>query len=465
MYGVFDTFKIGLGPSSSHTMGPMLAAARFREHLAKCVAAQPKLRQSIRVCCSLHGSLGATGSGHGSINAIITGLAGYHPAHIDHRAVATIAEQVHMAGQIEAPDGTHWLFQPATDISLCDSRLPLHSNGLTFEARDAAEPGAILLQETYYSIGGGVIADITGKPIHANDNEVPIHFSSATQLLSLCHKLEISISELARQNELSLRTAESVSQGIAEVWRVMAQSIAAGLAASGELPGGLGVRRRAAAMHRQLLGGDASGIFDRDQRAVAYAMAVNEENACGHRVVTAPTNGAAGIIPSVLQFCIDDLPPSSHTAVIERFMLTAAAIGSLFKRNASISGAEVGCQGEVGAASSMAAAGLAEVWGGTPEQVEHAAEIALEHNLGLTCDPIGGFVQIPCIERNGMGAMKAITAARIALTENGEHVVSLDAAIETMRLTGLDMNDKYKETAQGGLAITGLRIPVTQVDC
>lgn len=457
MYSFFDTFKIGLGPSSSHTMGPMLAARHFREQLSD----QPG-GEFIRVSCVLYGSLGATGSGHGSIKAITAGLDGHEPAAIDHRDLQRIWEAVTRSHELQPLGQRTLCFNPDTDLSLSEQRLPLHSNGIGL----AAHVGdAEIANATYYSIGGGVIADVDGQPIGQFDVPVALPFGNAAELLDVCERQALSISDVAWRNELSQRDEAQIEEGISSVWSVMSGCIRAGLETDGALPGELGVKRRAQTMYQRLSDPFRQQVFNRDQRAVVYAMAVNEENACGHRVVTAPTNGAAGIIPAVLQFCLDDLPADYHDTSVRNFLLTASAIGSLFKRNASISGAEVGCQGEVGAASSMAAAGLAAVWGGSPAQVEHAAEIALEHNLGLTCDPIGGYVQIPCIERNGMGAMKAITAARIALAEDGEHLVSLDAAIETMRLTGLDMSEKYKETARGGLAVSGLRIPVTNVDC
>ena len=457
MYSFFDTFKIGLGPSSSHTMGPMLAARHFREQLADHSGAE-----SIRVSCVLYGSLGATGSGHGSIKAITAGLDGHEPAAIDHEDLQQIWARVSRTHTLRPLGQAELHFNPETDLSLSEDRLPLHSNGIGLSAH---VNGAQFASATYYSIGGGVIADVDGQPIGQADTPVPLPFNNAAELLGACEHYNLSISAVAWQNECAQQDEERVATGIASIWAVMSACIKAGLKADGILPGELGVKRRARTMRQRLSDPSRQQPFSRDQRAVVYAMAVNEENASGHRVVTAPTNGAAGIIPAVLQFCLDDLPAEHHGPSVRNFLLTASAIGSLFKRNASISGAEVGCQGEVGAASSMAAAGLTAVWGGTPPQIEHAAEIALEHNLGLTCDPIGGYVQIPCIERNGMGAMKAITAARIALAEDGVHLVSLDAAIETMRLTGLDMHEKYKETARGGLAVSGMRIPVTNVDC
>ncbi|MEE4203848.1 MAG: L-serine ammonia-lyase, partial [Halieaceae bacterium] len=358
MYSFFDTFKIGLGPSSSHTMGPMLAARHFRSQLTNQMGSE-----SIRVSCTLYGSLGATGSGHGSIKAIAAGLDDHEPASIDHQELEAVWENISQTNMLK-PLGSHSLhFDPEHDLALSETRLPLHSNGIEFIAKMDGKP---VLASTYYSIGGGVIADAEGQPIGPSESAVPHPFTTAAELLNVCEERHLTIAEIAWQNECALQDENHVAEGVSAVWEVMCRCIRSGLSAEGVMPGELGVKRRAKTMYQRLSDPSRQQIFNRDQRAVVYAMAVNEENACGHRVVTAPTNGAAGIIPAVLQFCLDDLPKTVHQDTVNTFLLTASAVGSLFKRNASISGAEVGCQGEVGAASSMAAAGLAAAWGATP---------------------------------------------------------------------------------------------------
>jgi L-serine dehydratase len=432
---VFDLFKIGIGPSSSHTVGPMRAANIFVSGLK----ADGKLAETAMIRAELFGSLGATGHGHGSEAAVLLGLAGEDPETVDTSAVAARVAAIKEAGVV---DGFKF------ELTLHRRRtLPYHPNGMIFAAFDAE--GACVRERTYYSVGGGfVVDDVTGQ-LKTDDSVVKYPFKTGAQLLA--HGLPISDIMLA--NELSWRATGDVHDGLLRIWQVMQDCVVTGLTTEGTLPGGLKVQRRAAAMKRQL----ESEVYATDPLRVMdwvtlFALAVNEENAAGGRVVTAPTNGAAGIIPAVLHYYTRFVPGATPDGVV-RFLLTAGAIGVLFKENASISGAEVGCQGEVGSACSMAAAGLAEVMGGTPEQVENAAEIAMEHNLGLTCDPIGGLVQIPCIERNAVASIKAITAARMAMRGDGNHFVSLDKVIKTMRETGADMKVKYKETSRGGLAV------------
>ncbi|MBM2616458.1 L-serine ammonia-lyase [Actinoplanes sp. LDG1-06] len=432
---VFDLFSVGIGPSSSHTVGPMRAARMFSELLDGRAAL---------VRAELFGSLGATGHGHGTPKAVLLGLEGAEPETVDVSTADERAAAIHERGGF-ARGGS--IVQ--VDLVLHRRRtLPGHPNGMTFTAYDGA--GAEILRKTYYSVGGGFVLDESGL-VRADTTPLPHPFSSGADLLGLTSSTGLSISRLMLVNESAWRAPAETRAGLLEIWRVMRDCVAAGLEAEGVLPGGLKVRRRAAATARQLR---AAGkpVEHSMEWLTAYAMAVNEENAAGGRVVTAPTNGAAGIIPAVLHYYTNFVPGADDEGVV-RFLLAAGAIGLLFKENASISGAEVGCQGEVGSACAMAAAGLAEVLGGTPEQVENAAEIGMEHNLGLTCDPVGGLVQIPCIERNGMAAVKAVTAARMALRGDGRHHVSLDKVIKTMKETGADMKVKYKETARGGLAV------------
>jgi len=450
---VFDIFKIGIGPSSSHTVGPMRAARRFAERLEQ----DGQLAQTTGVKVELVGSLGFTGKGHGSDRAILMGLEGDEPATVD---VDTVAKR--MASALETKRikllGKHEVaFDP--DLQLIFHRrekLPLHSNGMRFTAYGANN--TVLVERIFYSVGGGFVVDQSGSPADgstpADQVKVPYPFNSADELLKLSVEHGMSISSLMLENEKALAPEAEVKQRIGDIWRAMDACVKRGCEREGILPGGLKVKRRAAALHRKMKSDPAGGsdplvIMD---WVNLFALAVNEENAAGGRVVTAPTNGAAGIVPAVIMYYRKFLPNADDDGTM-RFLLTAAAIGALYKKNASISGAEVGCQGEVGVACSMAAGALAEVMGGTPAQVENAAEIGMEHNLGLTCDPIGGLVQVPCIERNAMGAVKAINAARLALQGDGTHKVSLDKVIATMRQTGADMSSKYKETARGGLAV------------
>ena len=451
---VFDLFSIGIGPSSSHTVGPMRAAGMFVARLKQ----EGVLAQTAAVRAELFGSLGATGHGHGTPKAVLLGLEGYEPHTVDVAQADLDVERIRGTGRIrllgaEIGPAHEIDFDASTQLVLHRRRsLPYHANGMILFAYDG--DGVPLLEKTYYSVGGGFVVDedAVGADRVKLDDTVPAHpFSTGDELLRLTKETGLSISALMLENEKAWRTEEEIRAGLLEIWRVMEACVARGLGREGILPGGLKVRRRAAASARALRSeGDAAGRAM--EWVTLYAMAVNEENAAGGRVVTAPTNGAAGIIPAVLQYFLDFVPGADEDGIV-RFLLAAGAIGLLFKENASISGAEVGCQGEVGSACSMAAGGLAEVLGGSPEQVENAAEIGMEHNLGLTCDPVGGLVQIPCIERNGMAAVKAVTAARMALRGDGRHHVSLDKVIKTMKETGADMKVKYKETARGGLAV------------
>ncbi|MGB8861384.1 MAG: L-serine ammonia-lyase [Ilumatobacteraceae bacterium] len=465
---VFDLFRIGIGPSSSHTVGPMRAARLFLQRLAS----EHSLHQVSAVRAHLYGSLAATGVGHGTVSAVLLGLTGAQPHLIDPDRIPVLLADIAAAGTIWLLGDAQVPFDIESDIVIhADESLPGHPNGMMFEAFD--RDGSVLMQHRYYSVGGGFVVDDDeiDAPIDTSSQAVPHPYGSADELLAMCAAEGLSISEVKLANECELRSAAEVTAQLLEIWRAMRDCVERGCRNEGELPGGLHVQRRAAALHRTLLATpDNSDPLATLDWVNLYALAVNEENAAGGRVVTAPTNGAAGIVPAVLHYYARFVPGADDNGVVE-FLLTAGAIGALFKMNASISGAEVGCQGEVGSACAMAAAGLAEVMGGTPEQVENAAEIALEHNLGLTCDPIAGLVQVPCIERNAMAAMKAINAARLALHGDGTHLVSLDQAIATMRDTGRDMNDKYKETARGGLAVTflgtrpGTPVAVNYVEC
>ncbi|WP_439661539.1 L-serine ammonia-lyase [Lentzea sp. HUAS TT2] len=445
---VFDLFSVGIGPSSSHTVGPMRAAAMFVEKLGARVS------EVDRVHVELFGSLGATGHGHGSPKAVFLGLEGNHPEEVDPTAAAHRVEEIISGGRLKL-GGAHEIgFVHDRDLVMHRRKsLPLHPNGMSFEAFAGGKP---VEHAVYYSIGGGFVVDenASGTDRIKPDSTPLAHpFLTGDELLARCRETGLSISEIMMANELSWRTEAEVRQGLLHIWHVMQECVERGCNEHGVLPGGLKVRRRAAEMRKTLekehFVTDPLRVMD---WVTLFALAVNEENAAGGRVVTAPTNGAAGIVPAVLHYYTKFVPGASDDGVV-RFLLTAGAIGVLFKENASISGAEVGCQGEVGSACSMAAGGLAEVLGGTPEQVENAAEIAMEHNLGLTCDPIGGLVQIPCIERNAVASIKAITAVRMALRGDGSHFVSLDKVIKTMRDTGKDMSVKYKETARGGLAV------------
>ncbi|GAA2156997.1 L-serine ammonia-lyase [Actinomadura napierensis] len=448
---VFDLFKIGIGPSSSHTGGPMAAAHRFARGLRR----DGLLEKTASVQAILYGSLGLTGKGHGSDKAVILGLEGDKPETVDVDGVderlAAIRErkELRLFGSHDVPFavGEHLVFERKES-------LPGHPNGMRFTAFDAS--GDELRSRVYYSVGGGFIVDenATGADrIKPDDTVLPHRFDTAAELLDRCRETGLSISALMLENEKAFgRTEQEIRDGLLTLWQVMRACVTRGCTREGLLPGGLKVRRRAPQLHRQLSVEKASDPLHAMDWVTLFALAVNEENAAGGRIVTAPTNGAAGIIPAVLHY-YDRFVQGGNDESVVRFLLTAGAIGVLFKQNASISGAEVGCQGEVGSACSMAAAGLTEVLGGTPEQVENAAEIGIEHNLGLTCDPVGGLVQVPCIERNAVGAIKAISAARISLRGDGRHFVSLDKAIKTMRDTGRDMLEKYKETSRGGLAV------------
>lgn len=454
MLSVFDIFKIGIGPSSSHTVGPMRIGIRFLAE-AKDAGALPN---AARAKVTLHGSLALTGVGHGTDKAAILGLLGFAPDETDpddaERAVARVRETKRLA----LSGGPEIDFDPRRDIDLRGDIIPtVHPNEMALSLYDRA--GAEIFAQTYYSVGGGFIASAKQLTAPAPDDLIkdphksPFNFGSARELLAFCGRENLSIDELILRNEDAIRPRAETLAGLDRLWAAMRECIARGLKTPGVLPGGLEVKRRAPSLYAKLvsapLANEREQLFD---WLNVYAMAVNEENAAGGRVVTAPTNGAAGIIPAVLKhYCEDDNKP--HTEHIRRFLVTAAGVGMLYKQRASISGAEMGCQGEVGVACSMAAGGLAAVWGGTPEQVEHAAEIGMEHNLGLTCDPVGGLVQIPCIERNAIGAVKAVNAARLALRASDSHKVSLDQVIETMRQTGIDMSRKYKETSEGGLAV------------
>ena len=454
---VFDLFKIGIGPSSSHTVGPMRAARMFVARLAH----EGALARTARVKAEMYGSLGATGKGHGSDKAVLLGLAGHEPDTVDIEQVPVILEAIRTRHRVTLNGSREIAFDESADLVMHRREtLPFHANGMRFTAWD--DQGNELENRVYYSVGGGfvvsdeVAADGSRQKVVAPDTTVLPHpFHSGDDLLRLCDEHGVGIAELMRRNERHWRTDAEIDAGLMKIWKVMQECVARGCRTEGVLPGGFKVKRRAAQLYRDLTVNPEAAM--RDPLMVMdwvnlYALAVNEENAAGGRVVTAPTNGAAGIVPAVLHYYTRFVPGASDKGVID-FMLTAAAIGILYKENASISGAEVGCQGEVGVACSMAAAGLAAVMGGSPRQVENAAEIGMEHHLGLTCDPVGGLVQIPCIERNAIASVKAINAARMAMRGDGTHHVSLDKVIKTMRETGADMQTKYKETARGGLAV------------
>ena len=449
---VFDLFKIGIGPSSSHTVGPMRAAARFVEGLQR----DDLLQHTASVKIELYGSLGATGKGHGSDKAVLLGLEGEHPDTVKTETVADRLAAIRSSGRLNLL-GEHPIeFNEKSHLAMIRKPLPYHPNGMIFRAMDTA--GIQLRSREYYSVGGGFVVDegaAGADRIVEDSTPLKYPFKTAKELLRHCVTHHLAISQVMSANEGAWRPEAETRSGLLKIWQVMQDCVSAGCRHEGILPGGLKVKRRAAALHRQLCTHPQASL--RDALSVLdwvnlYALAVNEENANGGRVVTAPTNGAAGIIPAVLHYYMHFVGGANEDGVV-RFLLTAAAIGILYKENASISGAEVGCQGEVGVACSMAAGALCEVMGGTVQQVENAAEIGMEHNLGLTCDPIGGLVQVPCIERNAMGSVKAINAARMALRGDGQHFVSLDKVIRTMRQTGADMKSKYKETARGGLAV------------
>ena len=457
---VFELYKIGIGPSSSHTMGPMSAAVRFLDLIANGEWPRPSEAEVSRLSVSLHGSLAFTGVGHASDRAVVLGLDGHRPDGIDPDEIDGVLKRIEKEKAVSPPGHPRYDFDPKTDLVL-DRKNPLpgHANGMTFQAHD--RDGRMLLRRVYYSIGGGfVVTDQELEQVKAEagktkPSNVPYPFRNAAEMLKMAKKSGLSIAAMKRANEEVGRSREELDAELDAVWGAMDGCIERGLRGEGILPGGLKIKRRARQIHERL---EADWQSNRPNPMLAndwlaaYAMAVNEENAAGGRVVTAPTNGAAGVVPAVMKYMVR-FHELTNPEDIRNFLLASAAIGGIIKNNASISGAEVGCQGEVGSAAAMAAAGLAEVLGGTPEQVENAAEIALEHHLGMTCDPVGGLVQVPCIERNALAAVKAVTAASLALKGDGTHFVPLDACVETMRQTGLDMNEKYKETSLGGLAV------------
>lgn len=449
----FDIFKIGIGPSSSHTMGPMTAASRFLDELRGGLAVG---KVPARLAVSLHGSLAFTGKGHGTDRAVILGLLGILPDTLDPDLAETLEDGVRQSGRIEVPGLPPMAFTPDRDLVFdFGAPLPGHANGLIFRAFDAT--GGEFLSRTYYSVGGGFVvseAELAAPRSDLPPANCPFPFATAAQMLAMGKASGVRIAEMKRANETAVH-GQTLDGKLDAIWNAMNGCIDRGLREEGILPGGLSVRRRARGIYQQLLA--ETGRNSVQPHAVndfisAYAMAVNEENAAGGRVVTSPTNGAAGVVPAVIRYYRDHCRGATHDGIRD-FLLAAAAIGGLIKHNASISGAEVGCQGEVGSASAMAAAGLCSALGGTNEQVENAAEIALEHHLGMTCDPAKGLVQVPCIERNGIGAIKAVSSASLALRGDGSHFMPLDNCIETMRQTGIDMNVKYKETSIGGLAV------------
>ncbi len=442
---IFDIFKIGIGPSSSHTVGPMKAARAFALELA------PVADTVTTIGVTLYGSLAYTGKGHGTDSAIVLGLMGLQPETIDPDAVDGLLGAVHDGRILAVPAVGDIAFDPDSDLVYeLQKELPRHTNGMRFVAR--SEAGDVLLDEKYYSLGGGFIARNDEPETGEQQGEPPYRYHSSETLLQVAAAENLSIAELVYRNERHWRSADDIEQRLTALWEAMQACIERGLRSEGVLPGGMSVVRRAPKISRGLLARGEPSALDAMEWVNAFAIAVNEENAAGGRVVTSPTNGAAGIIPAVLSYYARFVPDASEEGV-RTFLLTAGAIGILYKVNASISGAEMGCQGEVGVACSMAAGGLAAAVGGSNDHIEEAAEIGMEHNLGLTCDPIGGLVQIPCIERNAMGAVKAINAARLAMHGDGSHKVTLDQVIETMRQTGLDMSSSYKETSQGGLAV------------
>ncbi|WP_375741068.1 L-serine ammonia-lyase [Pseudomonas boanensis] len=452
---VFDLFKIGIGPSSSHTVGPMRAGALF----ASALRERGLLARVSRVEVRLYGSLSATGVGHGTDRATVMGLMGEWPDRIDPKQIPLRIAALLESGELLLDGAQPVPFDWQRDLLLLEENLPYHPNAMTLIAEGE---GGELHRDTYYSIGGGFVVDAAqaaSGQLDQDHTQLPYDFSSAEELLVLCRRHNLRVSELMLANEKAWRSEAEIRAGLLKLWDAMQDCVRNGLGEEGILPGGLNVRRRAAKLHRSLQELGKPNVIGSTMSAMEwvnlYALAVNEENAAGGRMVTAPTNGAAGIIPAVLHYYMRFNPEASEDDVVNYF-LGAAAVGILCKKNASISGAEVGCQGEVGSACAMAAAGLAEVLGATPAQLENAAEIGLEHNLGLTCDPVGGLVQVPCIERNAIAAVKAINAAQMALRGDGEHFISLDRVIRTMRDTGADMHDKYKETSRGGLAVSAI---------
>ncbi len=447
----FDIFKIGVGPSSSHTMGPMVAGNRFRHSIRNCSKKTRGLR------ATLHGSLAYTGKGHATDRALILGLAGMVPEYYHYERAEQILANINSRHTITLDTGITLEFNPVQHLVFdYQTKLPAHTNGLTISIVEKNEN--ILFKESFYSIGGGFVLteEEMNNPISEEQLNVPYEYSSMEELLKICKESQKSIYEIVLKNEEALRPSEEVHDLIIEIWMVMNHCVEMGTSTEGVLPGGLGVKRRAGVIYDNLLKEQSLtnmvAPHTINDWISVYAIAVNEENANGGQVVTAPTNGAAGVVPATLKYYLEHVPYSSGDKVPE-FLFTAAAIGGIIKSNASISGAECGCQAEVGSASAMAAAGLCAVLGGTPSQVENAAEIALEHHLGMICDPIKGLVQVPCIERNGLGAIKAVSAASLSLRGTGQHIVPLDSCIQTMYQTGLDMNEKYKETSLGGLAV------------
>jgi len=451
---VLEIFKIGIGPSSSHTMGPMVAANRFLEELRSGQG-----RDAARLAVHLYGSLAFTGKGHGTDRAVVLGLAGFTPENLENTVAQQMLDEIARTKRINPPGLQSYGFDPDRDIVFdYGPALPGHANGMRFCAYDGE--GRELHQTVYYSIGGGFVLDADELASNATlctapEIPKPYPFRNGREMLQLGRDAGKSILEMKRANELCFYSESELTRRLDRIWSVMNDCINRGLEAEGTLPGGLGVKRRAKGIYQKLIDeqrGNVRFAHEVNDWIAVYAMAVNEENAAGGQVVTAPTNGAAGVIPAVIRYYLEFCPGARQEDVRD-FLLVAAAIGGLIKHNASISGAEVGCQGEVGSASAMAAAGLCAVLGGTNEQIENSAEIALEHHLGMTCDPVAGLVQVPCIERNGFGAVKAITAASLALRGDGSHVVELDKCVETMRQTGADMSLKYKETSTGGLAV------------
>ncbi|WP_299231292.1 L-serine ammonia-lyase [uncultured Halomonas sp.] len=453
---VFDLFKVGVGPSSSHTVGPMQAACNFVAELE----ARELVEHTRRLEVELYGSLSATGIGHGTDHAVIMGLMGERPDQIDPDVIAPRIEALKSSGTLQLASRHAVAFDWQRDMRLLEESLPQHPNAMRLLAYgDEGE----LYRNTYYSVGGGFVIDEAQSAegvLDTDHTEIPYDFQNAEEMLQMCRDSGLRISELMLENEKAWRNEKEIRAGLCEIWEAMKDCVGKGLEAEGVLPGGLNVRRRARSLHQRLLDDrDDDSLIATTMSAMdwvnLYALAVNEENAAGGRMVTAPTNGAAGIIPAVLHYYMQFRKGACERDVVD-FLLVAAAVGILCKKNASISGAEVGCQGEVGSACAMAAAGLTEVMGGSIDQVENAAEIGLEHNLGLTCDPVGGLVQVPCIERNAIASVKAINAAQMALRGDGEHFISLDKVIRTMRDTGADMQSKYKETSKGGLALNAI---------
>lgn len=456
---VFELFKIGIGPSSSHTMGPMTAANMFLAEILSNNWPKPTHTAITHLTVSLHGSLAFTGIGHATDRAVILGLMGQNPATVDPDEMDTLVRSVYATKKVHPTGHPVYQFDPETDLILdCHTPLPGHPNGLVFEGRDKLQN--VLLRRIYYSVGGGFVVreEDINRVRHSDKSDlrkVPFPFETARDMLGMAEKSGLTIAKMKRANEETIITRNELDQGLDKIFQAMKLCVERGLKKDGELPGGLRIKRRAKKLYEKLLTDSKRNLLNplaaNDWLSV-YAIAVNEENAAGGRVVTAPTNGAAGVIPAVLNYYLRFCDGANQNGIRD-FLLTAAAIGGIIKCNASISGAEVGCQGEVGSASSMAAAGLTAALGGAPKQIENAAEIALEHHLGMTCDPVAGLVQVPCIERNAMGAVKAVTAASLALHGDGSHFVSLDACINTMRETGRDMSEKYKETSKGGLAV------------